>query len=553
MLNAFASFLLALQQPKSSEAPRLVVLIAVDQLVPEQLQRLESRFTGGFKRLLDEGAVFWRATVDYAATETGPGHATFATGRWPVHHGIVGNLYFDRESREKVYCVGDPGAHAVTSKGMDAAEGSVSPENLLGDALGDLLATRAAGSKTVAIAGKDRSAVLLGGHTSEASLWWHSSAGGFASSSFYGETLPEFAEVWNAAWKERARGWKWSSELEGDYAMLGTAPDEREGESKRGGRTLPRTLPTDDAALAGAVLFSPLLDYFTLELATLALDTEVLGRDESVDLLGLSLSGCDLLGHSYGPDSVEVTDLLVRDDRELGRLFRALDEKVGKGRWIACLSSDHGVLDLPEMLRAQQVGALRVKGADVVAMRKGVEDALAALHPGHGELGLRYSELGFTFDEEAAAAAGLEPAELRSVIAVAAEEAGWVADAYTLEELLAHDAHGSTASPGPAGGPGPAGDSDPWLTLYRRSTRVDRGPDVALRPDPWLLFDFPEGTSHGSPYPYDRRVPLIFLGGNVKPQQRFDAASPTDAVPTLLALLGMQPPADLDGRVLKVD
>jgi len=499
MLTALASLLLALQQPQASERPRLVVMIAVDQLIPEQLQRLATRFSGGFKRLLDEGAVFWRATVDYACTETGPGHATLATGRWPLHHGIVGNLFFDREARSSAYCVGDPDSHPVTSAGQDASQSSVSPANLIGDALGDLLAQRAAGSKTVTIAGKDRSAVLMGGHAPDAALWWHPSVGGFSSSSHYGEKLPEFVEVWNAAWKERARGWKWTCEVEGDLSVLGTAPDEREGESKRGGRTLPRTLPTEDGALAGAVLFSPLLDFFTIELGILALDSEALGRDESVDFLGLSLSGCDLLGHGHGPDSVEVTDLLVRDDRELGRLFRALDQTVGKGRWIACLSSDHGVLDLPEMLQAQQVGARRVKGADVVAMRKRVDEAVDSAHPERGELGLRYSELGFTFDEAAATAAGIEPHALRGLIAAAAEETDWVAEAYTLEELLGDDASGSTSN------------SDPWLTLYRRCTRADRGADVALRPEPWLLFDFPEGTSHGSPYPYDRRVPLVFL------------------------------------------
>ena len=531
---ALAALLLALQQPKTP-APRLVVMIAVDQLIPEQLQRLEARFAGGFRRFLDEGAVFWRATVDYACTETGPGHATLATGRWPLHHGIVRNQYFDRETRSMAYCVGDPEAHPVTSAGMDATKESVSPARLIGDGLGDLLERGAAGSKTVTIAGKDRSAVLLGGRAPDVALWWHQSAGGFSSSSHYGAKLPEFVEVWNGAWKERARGWKWTCELEGDLAVLGTAPDEREGESRRAGRTLPRTLPSDDGALAGAVLFSPLLDYFTIELALLALDSEALGQDDKVDFLGLSLSGCDFLGHSYGPDSVEVTDLLVRDDRDLGRLFRELDEKVGKGRWIACLSSDHGVLDLPEMLQGRQVGARRVKGSEESAMRKGVEEALDAAHPEHGDLGLSYGELGFTFDAEAAAAAGLEPAALRSLIAEAAEEAKWVAEAYTLEELLGKDA------------------SEPWLTLYRRCARADRAPDVALRPVPWLLFDVPEGTSHGSPYPYDRRVPLAFLGGKVKPQQRFDAASPTDAVPTLLVLAGMQPPADLDGRVLKVD
>jgi len=528
---------LALAAPSQRAEPapaRLVVLIAVDQLVPEQLQRLDARFTGGFRRLLDQGAVFWRATVDYAATETGPGHATLATGRWPVHTGIVGNVLFDRAARQLVYCIGDPAAHPLTESGVDEARASVSPVTLLGDGLGDLLERAAGGSKTLALSGKDRSAVLMGGRAPEAALWWSGASGGFTSSSAYGPKLPEFAAVWNRAWRERARGWEWRNEA-GDLAAHGTAPDEREGEARRGGRTLPRTLPSEDAPLAGAVLFSPLLDFFTLELATLALDTEQLGRDEAVDLLALSLSGVDVLGHSYGPDSVEVTDLLLRNDRELGRLFKTLDEKVGAGRWLACLSSDHGVLDLPEQLQGELVGARRVAGAEVAALERSVQEALAELHPEAGPLGLARVELGFAFDEAAARAAGLEPAELRRTIAEVAEATPWVADAYTLEELL-------------EGGP-----ADPWLTLFRRSSHPERTPDVVLRPDPWLLFDFPEGTSHGSPYPYDRRVPLIFLGGKVRAQQRFDRASPTDAVPTLLTLLGLALPADLDGRALKVD
>jgi len=532
---ALLPLLCLLQKPKPAEAPRLVVLIAVDQMIPEQLQRLESRFTGGFKRFLDEGAVFWRATVDYAGTETGPGHATLATGRWPLHHGIVGNLYVERETNQLVYCVGDASAHPLSDAGLDESKPSASPARLLGDALGDLLEARASGSKTIAIAGKDRSAILLGGRAPDAALWWDGAAGGFGSSSYYGAKLPGFVSEWNRAWRDRARGWQWRCELEGDVSALGTAADDRVGEVRGAGRTLPRTLPMEDGPLAGAVLFSPLLDFFTLELSLLALDMQELGRDDSADLLAISLSGCDLLGHTYGPDSVEVTDLLVRDDRELGKLFKALDEKVGKGRWVACLSADHGVLDLPEKLQGELVGARRVSGAEVGALRKAVQEAVDGAYPDHGELGLKYAELGFSFDQAAVQAAGIDAVELRKLIAEAAEQIPWIAAAYTQEELLA------------------SGPADPWLTLFRRSQRPERGADVALRADPWLLFDFAEGTSHGSPYPYDRRVPLAFLGGKVKAQQRFDGASPTDAVPTLFGLLGLDAPAGLDGRGLKVE
>jgi predicted AlkP superfamily pyrophosphatase or phosphodiesterase len=534
MLTPLLALALTAAPQGTPAPPRLVVMIAVDQLIPEQLQRLDARFTGGFRRFLDQGAVFWRATVDYAATETGPGHATFATGRWPRQHGIVGNAYYERASGKPVYCINDPAAHPLSETGVDESRASVSAATLLGDAFGDFLERSFPGSKTLTFAGKDRAAVLMGGRGPDAALWWSGSEGGFTSSSAYGTKLPEFVTVWNSAWRERARGWEWRVEA-GNFAALGTGSDDREGEVKRNGRTLPRSLPAEDGPLAGAVLFSPLLDFFTLELATLALDSQGLGRDDAVDFLGLSLSACDVLGHSFGPDSVEVTDLLLRDDRDLGRFFQQLDERVGAGRWLACLSSDHGVLDLPEQLQSELVGARRVKGEEVAALRRAMQEGLVEVHPEASALELRYFELGFGFDEAAARAAGLEPAELRRTLAEIAEATPWVADAYTLEELL---------------GDGPA---DPWLTLYRRSSHAERTADVVLRPDPWLLFDFPEGTSHGSPYPYDRRVPLLFLGGKVKAQHRFDRASPTDAAPTLLGLLGVKAPPGLDGRVLKVD
>lgn len=535
MLHALVLALpLAFQAAAPAEPPRLVVLISVDQLVPEQLQRLRPRLTGGFARFLDQGAVFWRATVDYAGTETGPGHATLATGRWPSGNGIVGNAYLDRASGKVVYCVGDPAVRVVTANGRDESKSSASPANLIGDALGDLIEARAAGSRTISIAGKDRSAVLMGGQKPDAALWWNTGTGGFSSSSYYGDALPEFVGVWNAEWRERARGWQWESGLGGTLAELGTAADDRAGERKAGGRTLPRSLPSDDAQLPGAVAQSPLIDFFTLELAGLALEMHDLGQDGSTDLLAIGLSGCDILGHAYGPDSVEVTDLLLRDDVQLGKFFASLDEIVGAGRWIACLSADHGVLDLPEALAANGVGARRIGKKEIDALQALVREALAGAHP-EVDVGLRFEDGGFALDEKKVSAASLELAALRALVAEAARECPWVEDAYTLDELLEGDPR------------------DPWALLFRRSTRAERSLDVVLRAEPWVLVGMEEGTSHGSPYPYDRRVPLAFLGGPVKPQQRFDRASPTDAVPSLLALIGLPVPEGLDGRVLEVD
>jgi arylsulfatase A-like enzyme len=529
MLSACLALAAALLPQGTPVKPRLVVLIVVDQLIPEQLQRLEPRLSGGLRRFLDEGVVFWNATLDYSCTETGPGHASVATGRYPAHNGIVGNLFHDREQHRNVYCVGDPSTLALSASGPVPGAPSMSPANLVGPTLGELLRAAQPGSHTVAIAGKDRSAVLMGGHGAEVALWWDYRAGGFGSSTAYGEDLPECAAIWNEAWVDRALGWSWEPLDAEGLARLGTQPDDRPGEPGRGG-TFPHVLPQDRASLAGAVFSTPLIDFFTLELATLAIDAHELGSDDTVDFLAVGLSGCDVVGHGYGPYSAEVTDLLLRDDRDLGRFLEGLDAVVGEGRWLACLTSDHGVLELPEMLRATGVDAHRIGLPELAAI---LELGTQALKEAYGEQAptLQPAENGFFFDP--ATLGDTDVVEARGVVAKAVVASPWVAEAYTLDQLE-----------------GPAADG--FLLLYQRATHPGRGPDVVVRFEPWTIVNFPTGTSHGSPYPYDRRIPLAFLGAGLEPARRHDSASNVDVVPTVLSELGLALPADLDGQVLSL-
>lgn len=532
MLSACLALAAAsLSQGSAPEPPRLVVLIVVDQLIPEQLRRLDPRLAGGFRRFLDEGTVFWNATLDYACTETGPGHASVATGRYPSHHGIIGNLFHDREAHRTVYCVADPDAHPVSANGANASAASMSPANLVGPTLGELLRAAHPGSHTVAISGKDRSAVLMGGWGADAALWWDVRAGGFTSSTAFGETLPDCAAIWNEAWLDRALGWSWEPSLAGDLAMLGTQPDDRPGEPT-GHSTFPHVLPTDRATLAGALFGTPLLDFFTLELATLAVDAYDLGADDAVDLLAVSLSGCDAVGHGYGPYSLEATDLLLRDDHELGRFFDGLDGAVGKGRWLGVLTSDHGVLELPESLRENGVDARRIGIRELAAVFELAAKALEAEYADAAPT-LQPTEDGFVFDPASLASSGVDPAEARTVVARAVAESPHVAEAYTLDQLHAPEGEG-------------------FLMLYQRAAHAGRGADVVVRFEPWTIVNMDVGTSHGSPYPYDRRIPLAFVGAGVAHGQRYDAASNVDVVPTVLSALGIAAPADLDGQALSL-
>jgi len=520
-----------------SEPPRLIVLVSVDQLIPEQLERLDPWLDGGLGRVWREGLAFPAARLPYSATETGPGHATLATGCLPAQHGIVANQYHDRNLGHGVYCVGDESARTVTDAGARGSSG-VSAANLLRPTLGERLVAASPASRVVSVAGKDRSAVLLGGARATDVLWWDRFGAGFVTTDAVDGQVPPYASAWNAHWLEEARGWTWEAAFPGDPSGVGTEPDDRPGEKSLLGRTtFPYTLPSPDGGaeravgeLASALMTTPLIDRFTLEVARAAVDALGLGRGEATDFLAVGLSGCDFAGHAFGPYSCEVTDLLLRADDELGSLLAHLDQTVGAGRWVLALTADHGVLELPESLRAQGIGARRLIGADVAALRSRVERALAERYP-ESPIKFVFDGDGFTLDEAALASAGLEREAVRATIAGAAAGADWVAAAYTLEDLS-----GDTSA-------------DPWLALHRAAFHPQRCADVVLRREPWTLMGMSVGTSHGSVYPYDRRVPLAFLGLGGAPRRSYERATPLDVVPTLLERCGI-PAADppLPGR-----
>jgi len=544
------NLILAGTSTHSTDAPRLVVLVSVDQMIPEQLERLAPWLDGGLGRFKRAGRMFRAAELGYARTETGPGHVTLSTGTYPMKHGIVGNAFFDRELRKTVYCVGDDGVAPVTSEGPqgESAEmGDMSPRNIRVPGLGDYLGALFPDSKVVSIAGKDRAAVGMGGREADVALWWDRRAGGFRSSTYYGATLPDWAVEWNGTWPERytafaREGWK---PLEADLPGSGTVADDREGEmnSLFRRREFPYELPSldgtpDGTALAhgaSATFSSPLVDQFVLSMARAAIDEFELGRDGSPDLLAIGLSACDITGHSFGPYSREVTDVLLRADDGLGDLFDLLDERLGPEGWIACLSADHGVLDLPEGLVQRGVDALRLGRAEIMTLR---EELLGRLGEAYGsDLGFDFNG-GLVFDPQQIRERDVDPSEVWDLAATVARGSDWIARAYTFSEL--RDTATDSASA--------AEDALRWLMA--RSVAAGRGPDVSIVRQPWTLLALPTGTSHGSPYPYDRRIPLVFLGPGFAAGTSHEPAGAVDAAPTLLDALGIDVPEGMDGRAL---
>lgn len=532
---------------KSNERPRLVVIFVVDQMVPEHLDRLRTLWTGGFKRFVERGRRFGSAAYDYAGTETCPGHTTIGTGRMPWKHGIVANDWLAREADHEIYCVADAEVKPVrqTERAFDDGR---SPRAIHGDGLSDLLKRADPKSRCVTISTKDRAAIGLGGQHPDLTLWWDLAGGGFMSSTWFVAELPPFVKQWNEGWVERAKasdfGSGWTSALPEHLEGTSTAEDDRPGEANflDSRHTFPYAAPTlssppndkERARWASFVYHTPLADRAVLELASRAVESLELGMDDHVDYLGVSCSACDIVGHACGPFSREVTDLLLRDDRELEKLFALLDQRVGAGRWTAVLSADHGVLDLPETLVAQGVEAGRVASKDLSGAIKATR---AALKERFGQdFFVDYDSGGLRLSSERMRSAGVAPKEVRTAAKEAfAANASWCSRVFTADELTELDR------------------SKSWpddLRFQLHSFDAERSGDLLFQPRRGFLVALGVGTSHGTPNAYDRRVPLVFLGAGVEPGLDPGAASPADIVPTLLSLAGVAAPADLDGRAL---
>lgn len=526
--------------------PRMIVLVGVDQMIPEQFARLGEYMDGGLGRLWREGQVHLDAALPYARTETGAGHVTFATGCLPRTHGVVGNSFWDRlEGRER-YCVEDRSAFLVTSGGVVETTGQRSPSTILTPSLGMLLQRIDPAAKVVTVSSKDRAAIGMCGDAEGLALWWDKSRGGFATSSHYCQELPGAVNEWNAGWEARARAFVWedTSPLEkvgGDHGAWGTAADERAGERPLGrlGIEMPYVFPpeTKAAALAGLAYETPMADGFVADLAGELVPAFELGQDDVVDLLAVSFSGCDTVGHANGPYSREVTDLLFRLDRSLGALFEILDSKVGEGRWIAALTADHGVLPLPEHLQALGLDARRVSGAEVRAMRATLVDR--ANERLGVKLRVRSASGGLRLDEAKLAETEVTPERARQVLVEELRAMRgaypWIDDAYSMDEVAAF-------APGQLG----------VRAMVANTFHPDRTPDVIVVYAPHVLVGAGRGTSHGSPHHYDRDVPLIFHGPGFEPTRVPGACGSHDVVPTLLEAAGLETDAAFDGRSLLV-
>ncbi len=532
----------------TSTSPRLAVVISIDQMRADYLQRFRPWFAaGGFERLLSGGTSFTDCHYRCALTATAPGHATLLTGVHANIHGIVANEWYDFATSRSPGAVQDSAAPLVgaaspssvrTPGGIVEAQLGVSgasPRKLLVTTVGDQLKLRhGARSRVVSVANKDRAAILLGGRLADSAYWIHE--GRFVTSRYYRDTLPAWVDSFNATRPvESAFGSTWERLLDASIYDTVQGPDDAPGEESRLGLgiTFPRRIDGGSKEITSkfyeAHRLAPASSELLGRFAQLAIVEEKLGRHDSPDLLCIGFSQIDYAGHSYGPDSHEIMDAMIRLDRVLADLFNALDREVGVGRYLVVLSADHAVSPLPERVQAfnRDVTAGRL---DWPRINASIEAALTA------SFGPPVGNAPWTVRD--AYGYHLVPATL------AAQNVSHSAAAATLKATLLRDPQVATAwTRGELLAPATPVD-EPHLLAWRLSFHRDRSPDVVFTPHPYVVDRSPFGTNHGTPYDYDNHVPLLWYGAGVPARTLSTRVAPDALAPTLSALLGVPAPPD---------
>jgi predicted AlkP superfamily pyrophosphatase or phosphodiesterase len=512
--------------------PKLVVLLVVDQMSSFYTENYRGQWKAGLARLLKEGAWFQEAAYPYANTVTCVGHATISTGSFPSTHGIVGNAWFDRQANKNMGCTEDPSTPLI---GYQApAKGGNSAWRLQVPTFSDeLRAQTTPAPRVVTMSIKDRTAIVLAGRQADAATWLSASEKTWVTSTTYTSTPVPFVERFTKASPVEAElPETWNLTLPASaYAFT----DEGIGEHPLSGwtKTFPHPLKVGTTGSFAAWDESPFSDAYLGRMAEAAVDEYQLGRGAGIDLLAISFTALDLVGHDFGPRSFEVQDLLVRLDQTIGRLLAHLDERVGKDNYVVALSADHGVAPIPEQVKEAGEDAGRVLAVDVL---RATEKSLAT-SLGTGTSAGRFSGTDIY----------LPPATLERL----------TADRPAIDAML----EAIRRVPGVAeafwtpGLPGARQASDPIKRAAALNFFPGRTGDVMVIPKPNWSFTGSQptmgggGTTHGTPAAYDQRVPVVLMGAGIKPGQYKRAVTPADVTPTLAVLCGITMPR-ADGRRL---
>ncbi len=519
--------------PHSVQRPKLVIGVVVDQMRWDYLYRYYDRYAenGGFKRLINGGFSCENTLIPYAPSVTACGHSSIYTGAVPAVSGITGNDWYDYSLGKITYCTGDDN---VKSVGSTDDAGQMSPQNLLVTTIGDelRLATNFR-SKVIGIALKDRAAILPAGHSANAAYWYDDATGNWISSSYYINELPKWVTDLNAKkLVDQYFSLDWNTLYPLD-TYVQSAPDVEPYEYRPFGRDVtgfPYNLKQFAGKKYDLLPVTPYGNTLTFDMAKAAIDGEGLGTGSVTDMLTLSLSTPDYIGHTFGPNSVEAEDDFLRLDKDLGSFLDYLDQKIGKNQYLIFFTADHGSEHVPYFLKQHKIPSGNANDEKF----KTELDALLKQRFGHSNLLEGIINYQVFTNRSLIKSLGLNKDSVNNVIIDYLVEQTAVYRAFPLDALYTVTLN------------------DVIKSKVANGYYPPRSGDIQILYKPqWIEGFLNGGTTHGTWNPYDAHIPLLWYGWNIHAGQSIKAVSMTDIAPTVTSLLHIQMPSGATGRPIE--
>ena len=512
--------------------PKLVIGIVVDQMRYDYLTRFYSKFgDDGFKRLINDGFNCKNNHYNYVPTYTGPGHASIFTGTSPKNHGIIANYWYNKFSKKTMYCADDS---TVVAVGSTTDADRMSPRNMKTTTFADenRLFTQMRG-KTIGISVKDRGAILPAGHSANAAYWFRGrDEGNFITSSYYMDSLPEWVKAFNASNTAESYLREWNTLYDiNTYTESGSDLNTFEGGFKgKENATFPYDLAVlkDDNKGFDIIKATPFGNSIVADFAIEALAGEQLGKDDITDVLTVSFSSTDYVGHNFGVNSKEVEDTYIRLDKDLERLFKALDAQVGVGEYTLFLTSDHGAVEVPAYLQSAKIPAGYFNKKE---FRKNL-DAFLLKKYAASDLIESFSNDQIFLNKSRLKALNLDLREMQYAIVNEVINYKDIDKVYSSETM-----QNTTFSNG-------------IEALIQNGYHQKRSGDIIIIKNPAVISYSETGSTHGSGSTFDTHVPLLFYGNGIKKGSTLAKTEIIDIAPTISALLGVSFPTGTTGSVL---
>ncbi|MBU2020269.1 MAG: alkaline phosphatase family protein [Bacteroidetes bacterium] len=534
-VSLILSFLIALSAnaQKQNTPPKLVVGIVVDQMMYDYLYRFEERFSKhGIRKLMDKGTNCRSTFYNYVPTYTGPGHASIYTGTTPNNHGIVANEWFDRAKQEIIGCVQDSNFFSV---GTESNDGVCSPKNLWCNTITDQLRMTYPTSKVFSASIKDRGAILPGGHLTNDSYWYDYSSGHFITSEFYRNNLPQWAEVFNNKNYPSLKMKETWNTLYPIESYVASGPDDSPYEvvfPSKSSATFPYKFDEISGGKEDFKYFTstPWANTYLTDFSIEGMINNELGKDKVTDFLAISYSSTDIIGHAFGPQSIEIEDVYLRLDLEFEKLFKAIEKQVGKN-WVVFLTADHAVVPVPQMLIDQKLPG---GYAFITENLRRLEESMIK------KFGMSFlvaeENNNLYLDEELILFSEFKLSEIEEFVKEEVQKWDGVKRAFTSTDLQ----NQAVANEG--------------NEMIKRGFDKYRSGNIIFQLYPGYLPKSTDteksrkGTSHGSQYTYDTHVPLLWYGKGIKAQEIFTNYEITDIVPTLVQIMNLAMPSCAQGK-----